>query len=221
MFRVRLNNLWRLSTVVVAALSTVAAGGCTPSSSAGIQEGILQVTIDDASEPSNLVRTREDYLSEWARMLQIDNPPIVEVIKEVWPEQVRDLVDLCLEDVGFPATSPGSWNFSTDQREAFNLAAYICYASFPVKVEANQLITESQKAFIREYWAATWIPCAVEQGFVITPPPSTETVLSNWGTSNAWWPSNELGALGVTGSNLEAVLRICPEMPPTAEMIRH
>ncbi|MDR0483372.1 MAG: hypothetical protein LBH13_09525 [Cellulomonadaceae bacterium] len=96
-------------------------------------------------------RTREDYLRGIAVITRIEDPPDVPVIREVTPEEVPSLVDACMAEVGWPPREPGTWmDIPESQQESFNLAWYICYAQYPVKVELNQEVTPSQVRFIRQ-----------------------------------------------------------------------
>ncbi|MDR0483374.1 MAG: hypothetical protein LBH13_09535 [Cellulomonadaceae bacterium] len=173
------------------------------------------------SEWTIIERTREDYIRELAQMAEIAKPPEVPVIREVTPEEVPSLVDACMAEAGWPPKEPGLWvDFPKSQLPSFNLAWFTCYASYPIKVELNQHFTQTQVKFVRQWWVDTWIPCARAQGFEVEPPPSEETVLSQWHSFDGWVPSEFITGR-LSWSAEQQFWKECPEFPPTTEIIQH
>jgi hypothetical protein len=156
-----------------------------------------------------------------ARKFGLDNPPIVPVVREVSPEELFPLIDECMARAGFPPLEPGTWSTPEDQFEAFESARFTCFAQYPIKVELDQPITASQALFIRNYWITSWIPCVQDRGITLDPPPTEQTLLDNWHSPEAWFPSVVLHDLHLDQARTDEILTACPEFPPMSQVVQH
>lgn len=75
--------------------------------------------------------THEERLASWAESAGLENPPTVEIIREVTPEEASELLTQCLAERGWVAEH-GQYTMHTDQTEAFQLDTYRCMAAYPV-----------------------------------------------------------------------------------------
>lgn len=161
-------------------------------------------------------QTREGYLAELATSLRIEDPPVVEVVRELEPEEVSEVVQECLGAAGFPTGADGAISHPEDQQETFYLAYYTCHAQFPVKEIYLQPLTDEQRLFIRSHWIDSVIPCLAELGYELPQPPSAQAYLDSLGTAEEYTISGELVEFGIPYSAIETALRECPENPPSA-----
>lgn len=80
--------------------------------------------------------TWDDYLASKAEMYGIEDPPEVEVVRELDPRERGQALAECLQEHGFDGTvgSDGSWGaeFPSAQEEAFLLVSYTCEAQYPL-----------------------------------------------------------------------------------------
>ncbi|MGY1745987.1 hypothetical protein [Blastococcus sp. SYSU D00695] len=73
----------------------------------------------------------EEQLATLAADLGITDPPDVPVLRLVTPEQSEALVESCLAEHGYPLTE-GSHEVPNAEVGDFDLARYICLASYPI-----------------------------------------------------------------------------------------
>ena len=166
-------------------------------------------------------RDTRDYLAQTARMFRVDDPPAVETVRVVEPEELPALVAQCMNDSGFAADSSGTITVPSDQTDSLNLAYYTCYAKYPIDEKYLQPLDADQRRYIYGYWVASEIPCLAGLGYDIPAPPSEQTYLDSIGTSDEYVVSSQLYKLGLSACVVDAALAKCPEMPRATDIYQH
>ncbi len=177
-------------------------------------------TLTPAPSVSQTPVTRADYLAQMARMFRVEDPPTVEVVRVIEPEEALPLVYQCLSEAGFPVSANGAISVPNDQLVTLNLNYYICFAKYPVDERYLQPMTADQHRFVRTYVIESAIPCLAGLGYSIAPPPTEETYLESVGTSEQYSTSSELSKLGLSSGEIESAITRCPETPPAREVYR-
>jgi hypothetical protein len=75
--------------------------------------------------------THEEQLASLAESMGLENPPEVDVVREVSPAEFDVLFTECLAEKGWVAEGK-VYSFPTDQEPAFNLDRYRCRAAYVV-----------------------------------------------------------------------------------------
>lgn len=209
------------SLCLAASLSVVACSvDGAPAEPATVDSGMHESASprDVAEEMSAESRTWSDYLGSLARSLQIEEPPEVEVVRLVVPEERPQVLVACVGDEGFPADAEGNRTFPSEQLEAFNLALYTCEARYPLDERFLQPLTEGQTREIHAYLMESAVPCLAELGYELPEPPSIETFVGTFNTADAYTLSSVLMDQGISGLTAENILSECPEFPPSADL---
>jgi hypothetical protein len=155
-----------------------------PSSNSTPAAGIRQ-PVDSGPTHAAGYGTLEEYLASLAQMYEITDPPVVEVDREVRPEDLPALVVGCLEQQGFTASISGdgrSWGaeFRSEQKEAWALAEYICQAKYPPQPVFYQPYDEATLARIHSFFVTTSIPCLRDAGLDVSDPPTLATFVDSY-----------------------------------------
>jgi len=159
----------------------------------------------------------------WSPYEPPDPLPVVEIIREIHPDEAAEIKEACRTEAGFPPSRPGrqEWVIPDEQWEAFALASFTCWAQFPMREEyVQQHFTRRQAEFLHEYLTERWLPCATALGVEVTPPPTLETFLDEFVNLplGVWMPSTVLHRQGLSSGRIDSILEACPEMPPASEM---
>ncbi|MDY5148379.1 hypothetical protein DDD64_07515 [Actinotignum sanguinis] len=234
---------WKKLAVFFVAL--MVAGGCSTSSSdsgsvgeSGNQAAAASVSEWDPNSWKAKIKispryhTEDEKLAFRAQWLKrdaehsgIENPPDVALVE--WQNSV-ELMDIkraeCYREKGFSAYVPPHGGVAFDpgipesQQEAYDLAAYECYAKYFPNPEFLTNWSEDQLRVIWDYWDEYYIPCLAAHGFDVdtSKRPVRETYATTFYSNpeHRWWPNN--------GGSLEfeippEVLKICPEIPPASQ----
>ena len=148
--------------------------------------------------------------------------PVIRVVDDF--AEHLDLWMTCLADKGWPVSERGGqsgWFFDGDEGDLFTVANFECFARYAVYEPHLQPPTSSQIQFIINYWLNEWIDCATDFGIEVPPPPTFTTLYEEWtvpGALTTWCPSCITGLLM---SQMDALLRQCPEIPPNREIFAH
>jgi hypothetical protein len=89
------------------------------------------VTYPDVRVEDIYDMTREEQLAGLAESMGLENPPVVEVIREVTPEESETVIPQCLTERGWVAEDR-IYTIRTEQQRAFDLDRYRCLAAYPV-----------------------------------------------------------------------------------------
>lgn len=162
---------------------------------------------------------RADYLDDFAEAHGIDPVPEVDVVRYVTPAESASIQNQCVADKGWSQLPDGTFQFPTDQEQAFALAMYECKAAYPVDPDYLSAPTEAQWKAIFAYWRNETVPCLEAEGFEIKEPPSEESFLAD---PTRWSPDTasvreQVGARVSEGAypSVEHVFTdVCPVTPP-------
>lgn len=90
----------------------------------------------EGSSHSNDMLTLDDYLESVAFMAGVEDPPPVEVIREVDPRERSQVLVECLQEQGVDAYIVADGGYGIDsptaQQDAVSLAMYVCEAQYPL-----------------------------------------------------------------------------------------
>ncbi len=200
-------------------------GGAPPPSTPGISSSPLvpqwvpskplpRATMSE-SERDTLNRKR---LARLAELRGIANPPQVDPVRWIYPEEVGTVVVECLRDAGFGATSSADGRgFTVDagsqsQMASLNLAWYRCSAMYPTDPRASMDVwNEAQRRAAYEYLTTSLIPCLKHIGAEPAQAPSIAVYLSDPGRWEYPDPGNQ--------ARMELWTRDCPPNPPTRAIL--
>lgn len=155
----------------------------------------------------------EVYLEQIAQMHEVEDPPSVEVVRIVDPDEQLELVAECMQEGGWPETqlSNGGLQYANlpEQQEAMNEAFYTCFASYPL-AEAFLAVGREHYEELYAYFVDELKPCLEGQGLEITEPPSLESWLAvaETGSPEYWDPTLEIPDI-----DFAAMQEICPQTP--------
>lgn len=153
--------------------------------------------------------TREEWLAGQARLYGQDDPPTVEVVREVRPEETAEVMKECMAEFGFeihgdPSGSGFSAEYPSEQREAFDEASYTCTARFPLMPVFYQPYDEQSLDRLYDYFAEEASACLESLGFAASDPPTRARFVESYRASGRLWnPAEDL-----TGSGFEDCLEI-------------
>lgn len=167
----------------------------------------------------NAPRTEVDWskyganLKTIAQTYSVTDPPPVPVVQWVDPEQEATYVNPCVEAQGYEIKN-GDWvGITTAQTTQFNLAIYVCNASYPPIPRYTGQYTVKNLSNAYRYMVGTEIPCLAKHGYRITDVP-TEAVWTSTYYTSPFYPYSQIPALN---NDKEAALNsACPQWPPSA-----
>lgn len=131
------------------------------------------------------------YLDGLAAGHDISDPPAVEVVQRVRPEEQSALVAACMEDRGWsveidPDDGGIMAQAPSNQVTALNQAWYICWASYPPLEQYLRPMTDGELIRLYDYYVGDLMPCLEGEGHEIDPP-SRETWLEEAKVDTDYW----------------------------------
>lgn len=161
---------------------------------------------------------REEWLASYAAAHDIDPVPEVAVVHVVTPSESKAVVDECVVDQGWEQLPDSTFQYPSEQDQAFALAMYVCMASYPVDPTLTGPPDQDQWAAIYDYWMTETMPCLDAEGYELSEPPSRETFLA----SPTWSPDtpgvrDQIAVQvrdGTVPSHEHVFTEVCPVMPP-------
>lgn len=220
----------RLRAVALAALLLLAAG-CAPGPSPTAADAgatstgsaladwrpstPIPVVVMSDSERKHLNDLRLQNLAE---MLHVSDPPHVEAVRWIYPEEIGSVVGGCLREAGF-VVSPAAdgRGFQADagteaQLPILNLEWYRCSAMYPTDPRARgNSWTIAQETIAYEYLTEALIPCLKDIGADPLDAPSLSVYLAD----QASWRYPDPG-----GQQTQQIwFRSCPPSPPTRAIL--
>lgn len=172
--------------------------------------------------------TFEEYAAGLAAQLGIDNPPKVEPIREVAPDdQGLRLQTQCMIDVGWPYQQDrdGGWvlELRAAQEDAFNLDSYVCQLQYPVAARYRQPWGEPQHRARYAYLVDDYLPCVRSHGYTVAEPPTFEVFVEGDAAGSPWVPSSEvlpqvLADIPERWASWDAFDDVCPQQTPLDEL---
>lgn len=169
---------------------------------------------DDVAIDASAVRAQ--YLQEFAELLNIEDPPDVEVVREVSVTEFGATLAQCLTEAGYPVKESGGGvrlDGTISDSSAYNLASYVCMAQYPGDPRAASGLPRVRAEMQYEYLVNVATPCMEDLGFAVADPPSLQAWLDGYYglTAEDWTPFE-----AVTGNAdaADAVYRTCPPDAP-------
>jgi hypothetical protein len=224
MDRSRVPHLLRMSSrrvtslliglTTLSALSSCASPGGVGESTAG---GSAVAAESKTGQPVSSDAFAEQLRSV-AEMYGIADPPAVEPVREITPVESQKAIDDCLAERGWTRHPKGGFEYPLEQQEAYNMDAYICTASYPIRAEYLEPLDEAAWRRIFDYWITETVPCLRAEGIDVPEPPTIETFLS----SQYWTPDGDavrgqverLASEGVYPNAEYVFAELCPVSPP-------
>jgi hypothetical protein len=159
--------------------------------------------------------TVAEQQASFATYLKITDPPQVPVIRLVTNEERQVLLDACLDQSGWDTKA----GFPVDQKAAYDLANYICMASYPVYPELTGTWTDKQTAIQYDWTVNTELPCLAALGHTVTTPaPTRDEFITTWDT-NPYFPFAYIeGSSSLTNQERELLEAQCPQNPPSDQL---
>ncbi len=179
-------------------------GACGGSAPAPMQSSSAQSQA--ASDPGDV----------WRKFYGITNPPDVQVVRSIAPEDVDGVLSDCLAEAGYAPMADGGYDVPTSMKPAFNLAQYTCRMKYPIIDKYSGAWGEEQ--IRRQYnWTTGFLlGCLAEHGHPVSSAvPSESKFIETWVTA-PFYPFSELGAAGVPSAELNALERDCPQIAPSS-----
>lgn len=124
---------------------------------------------EDGGAVSGDMLTLDDYLASVAFMAGVEDPPHVDVIREVDPRERSGLIVECFQEQGIDAyeVAEGGYGteFPTAQQEAVSLATYVCEAQYPLMPVFYRPFDVPTLDRVYDYFADVVAPCVESAGW--------------------------------------------------------
>jgi hypothetical protein len=188
-----------------------------------ITTGCSSAQNDDFSAPP---MSDQEFETQAALDLEINRVQYLEPFGLAAPQVTRvhfidgdawvQVMAECLTAAGFPTAGDGDGINSTPprgQEEAWNLAAYVCSAEYPIDPHQTRPLSDGQIGHIYDYLLTTAEPCLRAHGAVGLPdPPTRQYYIDHYGAEDPWPLYWELA--NQPGDGWEAINEACPQQPP-------
>lgn len=150
-------------------------------------------------------------LAQLAEAFGIQDPPEVDIIRMV-PDWEAPVVQAeCMNEQGWAWSADGLQGpelTGLAQREAHDLAWYICKAKFPSNPDHNLAqLSDEQKKLAYEYYAVTLVGCLREHGETIDDVPSERTFIERFDVEGPWSAYQQLD---LPRAKLQELEEACP-----------
>lgn len=165
-------------------------------------------------------RSAEEMLRGYWQSLRLDgDPPKVEVVRTVRPDEVDTALQACMAEQGFPSTEDGQGQvgiqFGADQQDALNVAGYVCHARYPVDDLYLQPFSVSQLRQIYDWIVDETLPCLAADGVSPPQPPSFEIYVARYAqTGHELWSPHQEAEPPPHVRDRTGVMSWCPDQPP-------
>lgn len=166
---------------------------------------------------------REQFWEDWvARHSEQFGDDAPQVERVAWMDSSvaqGEMVAACMRESGFPEARADEGaivldNLPESQREAHNLAMFVCLSSYPVDPEISQDWNQAQIGLVYDYWDEYFIPCMDAHGYSIdtSARPSRESFVAEFHSGpREWWPAHRYG--GLPEEDRAALAGVCPPLP--------
>lgn len=154
-----------------------------------------------------------DYVSKAAEYLHVDNPPAVKIVKWIKPEDLQSYVDPCVRDQGFTQMADGSWYTPEEQKSAFALARFKCWAAYPTMPKYAAEWTDKERGIQYDWTVDRVIPCLEKHGYSIVDVPSRQTFIDTF-SSDPFYPFSQVSE-EISNEKRNELERECPQIAPS------
>ena len=180
-------------------------------SSTGGDQQVEQSQHDDAT-------VLADQGEIWVDFYKIVDPPDVEVVRWVRPEEMGETQDGCLREAGFQVDGPGRLYYPPEQEQAAGLAQYTCRMQYPVMSKYAREWGTEQLDLQYEWTVEYVVPCLQEQGHSTVDIPTKEVFTDRWAT-DPFYPFAQI-KLDVPGDTFNTewnrLETVCPQIAPSS-----
>ncbi|WP_127130265.1 hypothetical protein [Georgenia sp. SYP-B2076] len=162
---------------------------------------------------------RQELLAETAAATGLTDPPDVDVVRWVNPEDASDIAVECLRDAGFPVKQEADgYSYGSneeDQQDAYFLASYVCNARYPVRLDIDRPLSDEELDAVYAHLEDVFLPCAAEHGYAgLSTPSREEYARAMQGETLDPVYLQLTREHHLTGSELERLLERCQLRPP-------
>jgi hypothetical protein len=156
----------------------------------------------------------EQQAAQLAGELGVTDPPKVEPVRLVKPEERGPLVEACMAEQGYSAQRLAEEGIPLEQTDAHALADFTCMASYPIDPIWTRPFGEAQHAVQYDYTVQTLIPCLAKRGFVTRDVPTREVFIATM-TTDPFHPFAQIPPGSLSNEELDELNRACPQSAPT------
>ncbi len=198
----------RLLVGGVLAAFTVVIAGCSLTQSSAPPGS----TSDPAPSSDELIT---QWLASEATALGIVDPPKVDLIRTITPDEFATVQVACMQSEGFDArlTSDGEGiDYSAippEQSDQLRVTIYTCESKYPIGAIYLVPLNESQLRILFDYRAGDLSYCISEHGYTPDVPPSLTTFIEAEGD---WSPYDQLTKV-LSPIDLTELIEACPQSP--------
>ena len=151
---------------------------------------------------------RDSQLAELAETLGIADPPVVDLVAWVTPEESRDAWVGCLVDAGVTAAAAGVADIQYDPADAE--ALWACRAAYTLDPRVARPLGSDKLSIVYRYYVDVQVPCLESRGFTIEEAEPESRFKPHYYTDHGWVPYRSVPAEDVTADLLAA----CPVNAP-------
>ena len=157
------------------------------------------------------VRERRALLGAEARGLGLRNPPRIDLVRWISPEEWAPSMLGCLTGQGLPVgyTADGGIDSSrvpSNEQPALQLAMYSCTAQFTVDPRYSMPLNAEQRGILYDFLTTSYVPCLGGLGIEVAVPPSRQRFIAA-GDDDGWQPQLGLPRGRVTEANAACPVR--------------
>lgn len=165
----------------------------------------------DMSEKEKMAKRATNLVLQ-AESMGLQNPPKIQLVRWITPEEWAPTLVKCLTDRGFPVgyTADGginSANIPGEQAPALETAMYECMAQYSIDPRLSQSLNSEQRGILYDYLVESYVPCLGKLGVKVSSPPSREVFMAT-AEGDGWMPQLEISTDKVTEANAK-----CPTQP--------
>ena len=164
--------------------------GPSPSTAADQTPDAARATTGPEGETPERI-TREEWLEGIAEMSDLEDPPEVDMVREVGEDEAGRVLAQCLTDAGFPSSEVGDGvrtDLEGEQEEAYELALYVCTAQYPPPMRYLQPLGDEQLRILYDYQSSEVVDCLVAAGFDRPTVPTLEVFIADFRANRPWNP---------------------------------
>lgn len=167
-----------------------------------------------------------DRAGSLAREYGIQDPPQVDIVRTVTPEETDQVHANCMQEAGWPAvvlTDGGvEYDYAAEQEQEFNLALYTCLVQYPPEPQYLGGMDEQQWSIMYDHLVNVFVPCAEREGFDVGEIPSRETYLAQ-PDGQKWFPGSQIARTITSGgsdryTDVEQFQEVCPPTPDPEDL---